>query len=131
MNGAQQSCPPECDVRVTHLEERMGKADTIHESLFSKISTANECITKRVKTATLFVIAGLLLGVLGGAFMLLYNQGSKIGDKVGVTHQRITGLGEKVHSVEVQVVAVREQMKAQAQISEMMKEDIRELKEGP
>lgn len=124
-------CPEACDIRVTHLEERMGKADAIHESLFTKINAANECITKRVKTATLVVIASLLLGVLGGAFMLLYNQGSKIGDKVGVTHQRITGLGEKVHSVEVQVVAVREQMKAQAQVSEMMKEDIRELKEGP
>lgn len=111
-----EKCPEACDIRVTHLEERVDKADDTHGDLFSKINLANACINKRVKTVTLLGLATVVVIVLGAAFMLLYNQGSSIVTQIGLTHQRITGL-------EVSVATVQEQLRGQ-------KEDIRELKEG-
>ena len=94
----------------------MGKVDT-------SINLAKYDIGKRVRTITLIGLATVVVVVLGGAFMLLYNQGTSIGGQIGVTHQRINTLGNNIHKVEVQVVVVQEQLKAQ-------KEDIEELKEG-
>ena len=122
-------CPDGCQIRLKHLEEGMARAESTHKDLFSKLGVASDCISKRVKTGTLIGIAGVIVVVLGGAFMLLYHQGTGISDKIGVIHQRITDVGEKVHIVDIKVIAVQEQVKTQAQISEMMKEDIKELKE--
>jgi hypothetical protein len=108
----------------------MGRCDKIHESLFSKINTANACISKRVRTVTLVGLAAVVVVVLGGAFMLLYNQGTGIGTKIGVVHQRITSVHEDLHEVELKVITVQEQVKAAQQVQSMMKEDIKEIKEN-
>ncbi len=119
-------------MRLEHLEKGKDDHDKIHGDLFSKINTANDCISKRVKTVTLLGLTAVIVAILGGAFMLLYNQGTGIGTKIGAVHQRITGVGEKVHEVELKVIKVQEQVKAARQVQEMMKEDIAEIKSnGP
>ncbi len=123
-------CPAECNVRLEHLEKEMGKADKTHGDLFSKINTAQACISKRVKTVTLLGLAAVIVAILGGAFMLLYNQGTGIGTKIGVVHQRITSVHDDLHIVEMKVITVQEQMKAQAQMDEILAADIKEIKDG-
>lgn len=116
-------CPDACNIRLEHLEEGQKESKEVHSELFSKINTANACISKRVKTVTLLGLAAVIVIVLGGAFMLLYDQGTSIGAQIGVTHQRITTLGNGMHEIDKKVIKVQEQLKAQ-------KEDIEELKEG-
>jgi len=108
----------------------MDESKGTHDDLFSKINAANACISKRVKTVTMIGLTAVVVAILGGAFMLLYNQGTGIGDKIGVVHQRITGVHDQVHAVELKVIMVQEQVKAAQQVQEMMKEDIREIKDN-
>jgi len=123
-----QECPDACSVRLEHLEGGHKETKEVHSELFSKINAANACISKRVKTITLLGLAGVIVLILGGAFMLLYNQGTGIAGKIGVVHQRITGVHDNLHQVELKVIKVQEQVKAQTQVQEMMKEDIQEIK---
>lgn len=118
-----EECPRECAVRLEHLEAGEKAADKVHDSLFSKINDANDNIGKRVRTITLVGLAAVVVVILGGAFMLLYNQGTSIGGQIGVTHQRINTLGDSVHEIDKKVIKVQEQLKGQ-------KEDIEELKGG-
>ena len=118
-----EKCPRDCEVRLEHLEQGQKEAGKVRGELFSKISTVTDNVSKRVKTVTLIGLATVIVVVLGGAFMLLYDQGTSIGTQIGVTHQRINTLGKGVHELDKKVIRVQEQLKAQ-------KEDIEELKGG-
>lgn len=121
-------CPDSCRVRLEHLENDMKDSKGVHSELFSRINTINDNVSTRVKTSTLLTVAVVIVCILGGAFTLLYNQGYNIGNKIGDVHQRITGVHDQVHDVEMKVISVQEQVKAQSQAQEMMKSDIQEIK---
>lgn len=115
-------------MRLDHLEDGKKDHEKIHGDLFSKFNVVSDNVGKRVRTVTLVGLAAVVVVVLGGAFMLLYNQGTGIGTKIGAVHQRITTVHDDLHEVDVKVVKVQEQVKAAQQVQEMMKEDIAEIK---
>ncbi len=130
MTEPKDKCPRDCQIRLEHLEGGQKEAKDVHGDLFGKINTASDSISKRVKTVTLLGLAAVIVVILGGAFTLLYDQGSGIGTKIGAVHQRITNVHDDLHEVELKVITVQEQMKAQKQTDEMLAADIKEIKEN-
>ncbi|MHA2066337.1 MAG: hypothetical protein ACXABY_18355 [Candidatus Thorarchaeota archaeon] len=102
-------CPVECRVRLKALEKHKDECSQDRKDTYKHWE---EEVKKMVAQKTFFWMLGVLIVVLMATFGALYTQGSSTMNKIGTVHQRITGVQDSVHEVQMDVVKAQSQLEA-------------------